>query len=442
MSHVKLTTEKSAHLYESAKRVMPGGVTANIKYFPPYPLFMSNGAGAYLTDVDGNEYIDYLLSYGSLMLGHGHPEIADTMQSHINNHGTWLYGTPHELEITFAEKIKEHFPSIELLRYTNSGTEATLLALRFAATYTGKHKIAKFEGHYHGGYNEVLLSVDPETSDAGQKEKPNAVPSSKGISPSQTEQTIILPFNDEAAFDILKEHANEIGAVLIEPIQGGFIPAEHGFMTKLRKITEELNIVLIFDEVKTGYRITLGGAQSYYNVEPDLTALGKVIGGGFPMGVVGGKKEILMESSPIDNITSEPLNSKDVLFHSGTYNGHPMILAVGLKTIEILEEELETVLNRTEKLKTQLEALFYTKGIPMQTVGLGSVFNMVLSENEISNYRDYQESDFDTRRKIDKHLLDEGIYSKPMNRYSMSISHRDKEIEKTIAAFKNVLNSL
>ncbi|RYG73029.1 aspartate aminotransferase family protein [Lentibacillus lipolyticus] len=432
----------SEQLYQDAKTVMPGGVTANIKHFPPHPIYMNYGKGAYLSDADGNQYIDYLLSYGSLMLGHGHPEIKEAIYSQIENSGTWLFGTPHELEIAYAREIKKYFPSIDFLRYTNSGTEATLLALRFAAAYTGKHKIAKFEGHYHGGYNEVLLSVDPEASEAGQKHRPNSVPSSKGISASETNETIILPFNDDHAFEILKKHGSEIGAVILEPIQGGFIPANHDFMTKLRHVTEELNIVLIFDEVKTGFRTNLGGAQALYNIKPDVTVLGKVIGGGFPMGIVGGKQDILMESSPINEKTADAVKPKDVLFHSGTYNGHPMILAAGLRTISILEKELDQVLERTETLKTELERLFFQKGIPMQAIGSGSMFNVILTEKQIRNYRDYQQSDMETRKKIDYKLLDKGIYAKPLNRYSLSTCHKDAEIEKTLERYNEVLTDL
>lgn len=440
LSQVK--TANSERLFESAKDVMPGGVTANIKFFPPYPLYMDRGDGAYLRDADGNDYVDYMLSYGALMLGHGHPAIKETLYSQIENSGTWVFGAPHELEIQFANKIKHYFSGMDLLRYTNSGTEATLLALRLAEAYTGKHKMAKFEGHYHGGYNQVLLSLDPDSAERGNHEKPNAVPSSKGINGSQIQETVVLPFNDSSAFDILKEHANEIGAVLIEPVQGGFIPAERWFMSELRDLTEERDIVLIVDEVKTGFRINLGGAQSYYGIQPDLTTLGKVIGGGFPLGVVGGKKDILMESSPIKEGSSEKLKSRDVLFHSGTYNGHPLILAAGLKTIDILENELDNVLIKTDLLKSELEQLFLNKGIPMQAIGIGSLFNVVMSEQRILNYRDYDEADFDMRKKIDYQLLYNGVYSKPLSRYSMSTRHGEKEIERTINAYEEALNNV
>lgn len=432
----------SKELFEHSKNILPGGVTANIKYFSPQPIVMKQAKGAYLYDVDGNEYIDYLLSYSALMLGHGHPKIQAAVMEQIDSSGTWLFGTPHQLEVTFGERLKQYMPSIELLRYTNSGTEATLLALRLAASYTGKYKIAKFEGHYHGGYDQVLLSTEPPLNEAGPENAPFAVPASKAVDPYYQERTIILPFNREEAFDILRMHQDEIGAVLLEPTPGGFIPADPSFMKKLRQVTEECGIVLIFDEVKTGFRSCLGGVQNLYDIKPDLTALGKVIGGGFPFGVVGGKREILLESAPIHSQSNKWLHAKDVLFHSGTYNGHPMILAAGLATFDVLENELSDAIAMADQLKTGLEALFKQKGIPMQAIGLGTMFNIVLTDQPISNYRDYLQADFELRRKIDIELWDAGIYSKPLNRYSLSTCHGPEEISKTLEAYDDVLKRI
>jgi glutamate-1-semialdehyde 2,1-aminomutase len=428
---------------ETAKEVMPAGVTANIKYFSPYPIVMEKGEGAYLTDVDGNVYIDYLLSYSALMLGHGHPKVKQAMLEQIENNGTWLFGTPHRLETAFGKMIQRFYPSIEMLRYTNSGTEATLLALRFAAAYTGKHKIAKFEGHYHGGHNQVLFSIYPSLKEAGPRGEPTTVPDSKGLSRLDREQTIILPYNDlGASEEILRKHGDEVGALVLEPVQGGFIPADPSFLKGIRELTEELGIVLIFDEVKTGFRVGLGGAQEVYGVKPDLTALGKVIGGGFPIGVVGGKREILMESAPAEESGGNEFHSKDVLFHSGTYNGHPMILAAGMAVVEFLEEEIDRVFQRTERLKRELATLFNKKGLAVKTLGIGSMFNLALTEDHVRNYRDYQKSDFVLRKKIYLAVMNEGIYAKPLSRYSLSTSHGDSEIEKTVAAFENVLSKL
>jgi len=441
-------TPLSKAFMEEAKQVMPGGVTANIKSFAPYPIVMKGGKGAYLTDIDGNRYIDYLLSYGALMLGHGHPAILQAVRQQLEKDGTSLFGTPHRLEVEMARKIQQYYPSMEMIRYTNSGTEATLLAIRLAYAYTGKYKIAKFEGHYHGGYNQVLFSVNPPLEEAGSPSEPNAVAESRGVEPYQAEQTIVLPFNHlDACAEILRKRQHEIAAVMLEPSQAGYIPAQPEFLQGLRKVTEELGILLVFDEVKTGFRIGIGGAQSHYGVQPDLTALGKVIGGGFPVGIVGGKKEIMMVSSPLlssdvfDNSTSQKSRAKDVLFHSGTYNGHPTILSAGLAVIQVLEQEMDRVMANTEQLKEGIRTLFARRGIAVQTVGLGTIFNVVITELEqVRNYRDLQQSNFELRRKIDFHLLAEGIYNKPLNRYSLSVAHGEKEISQTLEAYDKVLS--
>lgn len=450
INQFKEKTKQSALFIKQAKEILPGGVTANIKSFDPYPITMKKGGGAYLEDIDGNAYIDYLLSYGALMLGHGHPEIIQAIQTQLQEDGTCLFGTPHRLEVEMGKKIQEYYPSMELLRYTNSGTEATLLTIRLAYAYTGKYKIAKFEGHYHGGFDQVLLSVNPPVNEAGSAQEPKAISESRGVDPYHQEHTIILPFNDlESCEKILRKHASELAAVMLEPVQGGFIPAEQEFMDGLRKITQELDILLIFDEVKTGFRLGMGGAQAVYQIQPDLTALGKVVGGGFPVGIVGGKKEIMMVSAPktdadvFDNSQSNQSKAQDVLFHSGTYNGHPTILTVGLTTLHVLEREINQVFENTERLKTGIKQLFAEKGLAAQTIGLGSIFNLVITDEEkICNYRDLQKANFALRKHIDYHLINEGIYNKPLNRYSLSTVHGDKEINATLEAYDKVLKKI
>ncbi len=443
-------TPKSLEFSKVSQHVMPGGVTANIKFFEPYPVVMKKGTGAYLTDIDGNEYIDYLLSYGALMTGHGHPKVLDAIHKQMQEDGTLLFGTPHHLEVKMGQKIQSLYPSMEKIRYTNSGTEATLLSIRLAYAYTGKYKIAKFEGHYHGGYDQVLLSVNPPVDQAGPPRKPKAISESQGLHPNHLENTIILPFNDlEATNDILTTAQDQIAAVILEPIQAGYIPAEQEFMDGLRKITADLGILLIFDEVKTGFRLSLGGAQELYGIKPDLTALGKVVGGGFPFGIVGGKEEILNRSAPsaaadvFDSSQSKHSGARDVLFHSGTYNGHPTVLAAGLATIEILEQEIQQVFKRTTQLKKGINKLLSAKGIHSKTVGRGSIFNLIITDKEnIKNYRDLQKSNFALRKEIDYHLLAQGIYTKPLNRYSLSTVHGEKEIEKTLEAYRKTLQKL
>ncbi|WP_261129780.1 aspartate aminotransferase family protein [Bacillus sp. Marseille-Q3570] len=442
LTQIRSNTKQSAESFEKAKKVIPGGVTANIKHIAPHPIFMDKGKGSKLYDVDGNEYIDYLLCYGALILGHGHPTVIEAAMNQMKDAGTTIFGTPHRLETTMAEKLISLYPGIEMARFTNSGLEATLLAIRIAMAYTGKPKLAKFEGHYHGGYDQVLLSVNPEEQRAGNREQPNTVPESRGIPDYYLENTIILPFNDlNATEKILRARAHEISSVIMEPVQGGFIPADQDFIEGLRKLTEELGILLIFDEVKTGFRLALGGAQEIYGIKPDLTALGKVLGGGFPVGAIGGKKEFMEISAPdggrdILTAGAENADKQDALFHSGTYNGHPTVLASGLATIDVLEQEgiLEDLSANTKLLRTELEKLYGQYGIPMQTVGLGSIFNIILSEGSIRNYRDMNKADTALRKELDYELLEHGVYTKPLNRYSMSVAHTEEDIGRTIDA--------
>lgn len=440
----------SFHLHEKAKEVIPGGVTANIKYFAPHPIIMQKGKGSHLVDVDGNEYIDYLLCYGALILGHGHPKVIEAVIQQMANDGTTVFGTPHELEMVMAQKIIHAFPSVEMVRYTNSGLEATLLAIRLAQAFTGKTAIAKFEGHYHGGYDQVLISVNPSIAEAGDEKEPKAVPESKGIPAQYTDETIILPFNNiEATETILRKQKHRLAAVILEPVQGGFIPADATFMKQLRAITKELGIVLIFDEVKTGFRIIYGGAQTVYGIDPDLTALGKVLGGGFPIGAVGGKKEMMEQMDPRRgkdalSIETEKANKTDTLFHSGTYNGHPTILAAGLATLDVLQQEgtMTKLLQMTSMLREGLENVYHAYGIPMKTVGLGSSFNIVLTEQEVKNYRDLAKANIKLREKIDYELLSLGVYAKPGNRYSVSVAHTQEDIARTIEAHEKAIRQV
>lgn len=439
--------ETSSELFHQAQTVIPGGVTANIKHFAPYPIFMKAGNGSKLIDVDHTEYIDYSLCYGALITGHGHPKIMDATIKQMQQSGTIIFGTPHELEITMAKKINELYPSMEQIRFTNSGTEAVLLAIRLAIAHTGKDKVAKFEGHYHGGLDQLLVSVNPNEEAAGKMESPTTVIESSGIPKEQQHQTIVLPFNDiEATEKLLRQHKDELAVVIIEPVQGGFIPAKKEFIQRLKTITTELNIILVFDEVKTGFRVALGGAQSLYEVEPDLTTLGKVLGGGFPVGAIGGRSDIMMQSAAnkkgdVFAVGSNSDQTKEIVFHSGTYNGHPVVLSAGLETIKLLEDEhvLAILFSHTMHLRNRLENLYAAYQIDMQTIGVGSIFNIVFTKEPIHNYRDMWKANTSLREKIDMALLDLGVYLKPLNRYSMSIAHTLDDIDRTVEAHEKAL---
>lgn len=438
----------SRQAYEDALGTIPGGITANVKYFAPFPLFFKEGHGAYLTDLDQHRYVDYVLSYGPLILGHGRKEIIDAMNEYLDQHGTILYGAPHPGELQFAKLIQKYYPSIEELRYTNSGTEATLFAIRTAFAYTGKYKIAKFEGHYHGGYNEVLISVNPDVSKAGEAARPVGLPESRGISEQTLHDTIVLPFNNlTACREILTEHQDEIAGVIMEPCFGGTIPATKEFMAGIRKLTKELGILMIMDEVKTGFRVSMQGAQGYYGVKPDLTTLGKVIGAGLPIGILGGRRDILEMAAPqgsdLLGIRTGKSNAADVLYHSGTYNGHPLILHMGASTIHILANEFDGMLKRTERLKKGITDIYAKHGVHILTPGIGCMFNVCVTDlDRILTYRDLQKSDFELRQKLDYALLCNGVYNKPGNRYNMCTAHTDDVIDFTLEAYEKAFEMI
>lgn len=456
---MKVSTERNFSVktsevhFKEACEFIPGGVTAHIKFMEPHPIVMKEANGSKIKDVDNNVYIDYLLCSGSLLTGHGHPKITEAVIKQLQDMGTSIFGTPHLLEKEMAKRIIELYNGIDLVRFTNSGLEATLLALRIAQGFTGRAKIAKFEGHYHGGYDQSLISVNPTMEEAGDSKRPTPVAESRGMPNYYLENTVVLPFNDlEATINLLTENKDDIAAVILEPVQGGYIPATQEFMDGLREITKKYGILLIFDEVKTGFRVGMSGAQGYYNITPDLTALGKVLGGGFPVGVVGGRKDIMDITNPISSrdilsasvVKEKNGNKNSVLFHSGTYYGHPTILSAGLATLDLLEENgtLEKTIERTMWLRKELESLYARYGVKMKTIGLGTIFNIVFTDKEILNYRDMQESNFTLRDKIDRRLLELGIFIKPLTRYSMSTEHTQVDLEKTLELHEQVLREM
>jgi glutamate-1-semialdehyde 2,1-aminomutase len=432
-------TSASQSAYEKAKLVIPGGVQGNIKFYEPYPLSFQSAIGAWLKDLDGNDYVDYLLSFGALILGHGHPVVKKAVNEVWDTYGTSSFGVPYPLELEMVQKIRSVYPSIEEIRFTNSGLEATLLAIRLGMAYTGRPSIAKFAGHYHGGHEHVLVSTHAK---GNSEEKLAKDPESLALPDYYLEHTEILPFHDiDLCEQILRQNKDKIGVVIMEPLQSGYIPVDAAFMIRLREVTKELGIVLVFDEVKTGFRIRLGGAQEYYGVQPDLTALGKVLGGGFPVGAVGGKKEILELASP-----TRSLVSNEIVFHSGTFNGNPISLLAGLRTIEFLQANgnYDQLLKTTKDLRTSIEEISNQYGLPIRTVGAGSIFNLVFSDNDFSGasspldvvVAEKSKKHQELRRKLDFYLMKHGVYSKPFNRFSVSVAHDEDAIAYTLDAFE------
>lgn len=434
-------TLTSAKLWRQASRVIPGGVTANVKYFEPYPLFMKKAIGSKLCDADGNEYIDYCLCLGPLILGHGHPMVVEAIKRQLDEGGTSMYGTPHELEIRMSRKIRSHVPCAEMVRFVNSGLEATLHAIRMARAYNKRKKIAKFEGHYHGAHDYVTVSISPPLELAGSDQAPSPIPNSAGLPDFIIENTIVLPFNDAPATErLIEKQRNELAAVIVEPVARGFLPPDKDFLKSLRTVTEENGIVLIFDEIMTGFRLGLGGAQKYFGVTPDMVALGKVVGGGLPVGIFAGKSEIMELASPVG--AKVPF---DHVFHSGTFNGCPIVLAAGLTTIEVLEKPgtYNHINWIAEEVKNCMKNVFEDNKIDAQVIGLTSMFQCVFTSQEnVRNYRDIVKSDVKKRVNFDLELINNGVYVRPGRTYYTSLAHTKADLEKTFEAIEKAADAI
>lgn len=367
-------TPQSAHLARQARELFPGGVSGHINFLDPYPPTMRRASGAHLWDVDDNRYIDFLLAWGTLLLGHGHPAVRQAIIDQMTEDGTLIFGAPHQREADLARAVLRHFPSARRLRFTNSGLEATLLSLRLAIAFTGRPRVAKFEGQYHGAHDRVLVSY---ASAAGPAEQPASVPDSLGLAATVLDDTVVLPWNDwENTERIIRSRVGELAAVIAEPIQGGYIPPRPGFLERLRQLTADLDIPLIFDEIKTGLRVGLGGAQARFGIDPDLTALGKTLGGGLPIGAVLGRADILH--------LARPGSGSETVFHSGTFNGHPTVMAAGLAVISELERP--DVYSRLEALaddlKKRIGAAARRRGLTLTTPGVGPVFGIVFADHQ------------------------------------------------------------
>ena len=427
-------TRRSSKLWKQSAKLMPGGITANIKFFEPYPVFMKKAKGSRIYDVDDNEYVDYCLCLGPLILGHGHPAVVEAIKKQLANSGTTMYGTPHELEIQMAKELNRLVPCAEMTRFVNSGLEATLHALRLARAYTHKTKIAKFEGHYHGAHDYVAVSVNPPLDSAGPRNTPLAVSNSAGLPKFILENTVVLPFNDSASTErIIEKNKEELAAVIIEPVARGFLPPDKDFLKSLRTVTEENNIVLIFDEIMTGFRLGLGGAQEHFGITPDLVALGKVVGGGLPIGVFAGKSEIMECISPVG-----AKSPSDRVFHSGTFNGCPTVLAAGLATIEVLKKpgaykHIDWI---ADEVKKSMRDAFEDNKTDAQVIGQASMFQCLFTSDKVKDYRDIARADSRKRMNFDLELVNNGVYVRPGRTYYTSSAHTKADLQKTFEAIE------
>jgi glutamate-1-semialdehyde 2,1-aminomutase len=420
----RAATPGSAALYRKAAARLPAGVTSNVKFFPPYPVYLSRAEGAHVVDVDGREYIDYCLAFGPLICGHGHPRVMAAVKSELARAGTTIFGAPGDLELRLADRIAGLVPSAEMTRFTSSGTEATLHALRVARGATGRSRVIKFEGHYHGVHDHVLWNLDQPLP---------PTPATDGIPGATAEQTIVVPFGDLDAVAAAFDASHDVAAVIVEPVSRGVIHPERSFLQGLRDLTTRHGAVLIFDEVVAWPRVGLGGAQALYGVTPDLTTLGKAIGGGLPLGALTGRRELMSLTAPRASRT-EAEASRPYVFHGGTYNGTPIAVAAGLATLNLLEEPgtFERLDALTESLREGLREIGRRRAVAMSIAGTGSVLDFYFTSSPIRSSRDVWASDLTARRALDYRLLAAGIYNAPVHRYHLSLAHTSADVGRTL----------
>ena len=420
-------------LFTQAQQHIPGGVNSPVRAFNGVggdPIFFKEGKGAWITDVEGKRYIDYIGSWGPMILGHAHPDVIKTVQEAVT-HGLG-FGAPTEIEIEMADLLCELVPSMDLVRMVSSGTEATMSAIRLARGYTGRDKIVKFEGCYHGHADSLLVKAGSGALTLGE-------PSSGGVPASLAEHTLTLTYNDLGSVSqCFEQLGDQIACIIVEPVAGNMncIPPQAGFLEGLRAICDQYGVVLIFDEVMTGFRVSLGGAQEFYGVKPDLTTLGKVVGGGLPVGAFGGKKEVMECIAPLGPV-----------YQAGTLSGNPIAMAAGLSTLKQLQapnfhQELSA---KAAKLVAGLQTRADAANIPFTTNQVGGMFGMFFTdEKQVSQFDQVVACDQERFKKFFHGMLEQGIYLAPSSYEAgfISIAHGDAEIQATLDAAEKIFATL
>lgn len=425
-----LNLEKSAEAFAEAKTLMPGGVNSPVRSYASVdsnPPFIARAEGSKIYDIDGNEYIDYVGSWGPMVVGHAHPQVVKALQEAATR-GT-SYGAPTLIESELAKLVMKVYPSIETIRMVNSGTEATMSALRLARGYTGREKIVKFIGCYHGHSDSLLVNAGSGMATFG-------VPSSPGVTKGTAADTISIPYNDFEAFsEVMEKCGEEIAAVIVEPVAGnmGLVLPRQGYLRKLREITEKYGTLLIFDEVMCGFRASLGGAQAAYGITPDLTCLGKIIGGGLPVAAYGGRRDIMQKVSPAGPV-----------YQAGTLSGNPLAMTAGLETLRIITAEPEEgkadysreLTIKTKKLLLGWQEKAKNAGVTIQAHQAGSMFGIFFNEHEVWDYEGSAASDQEAFKVWFQVMLEQGIYLAPSQFETLFLSgaHTDEDIERTIEA--------
>jgi glutamate-1-semialdehyde 2,1-aminomutase len=423
-------TPKSFRLHQEAKEVFPGGDTRNVTFFKPYPSFMDHGKGFRLWDVDGNEIIDFQNNYTSLIHGHAHPGIVDAVQEQITKGS--VFSAPFSKQTELAEIICNRVASVDKIRFTNSGTEATMHAVRGARAYTGRTKIVKIEGGYHGSSDAFEASVEPDMSKVGDINNPIAVADSKGVPKEIVDQVIIVPFNNiEVTKRLIEKNHQDIAAFIIEPVLGsaGMLEPSREYLSFIREITQTYGIILIFDEVVT-FRLTTGGAQQYNGITPDMTAFGKIIGGGIPIGAFGGKEDIMKMYDP----------TAKVMYHSGTFNGNAISMAAGIAAMKAYgQKEVDHVNNLGTMFRRECMRVFEEVGIDIRVNGVGSLSNIIFSNGLITEYRGIANSHEELNVLMGLALINRGIFMAPRGMFCTSTPMGEKEVLQAAVAIKDSL---
>lgn len=428
---------RSASLFERARRVEPGGTSRLTVYFPPHPVYFRRGQGCRLYDVDGNEYIDFINNYTSLIHGHAHPYVEAAAIAALSR-GTAFAG-PTEEEVRLAELLCDRLPAVEQIRFTNSGTEAVMMAIKAARAYTGKPAIAKIEGAYHGSYDYAEVSLSPPESQWGDPDRPNAVAYARGTPDSVLRDVIVLPFNrTEVAVKLLHENAHRLAAVLLDamPARVGLIPPRPEFLQAIQDTCRSLGILLILDEVIT-LRLGYSGAQGAFGLDPDLTALGKIIGGGFPVGAVGGKREVMAVFDPVDGPPALP--------HGGTFSANPVTMAAGYAAMELLTEaEFARINDLGQRVRERLAEVIWDLGVEWQVTGAGSLFRLHPVGGQLVDYRSTRPAPGRAAKLAELHqgLLKRGLLIAPNGLGCLSTPMTDDEVAVLIGGVRDVLKAI
>lgn len=421
---------RSQQLYEKARELIPGGVNSPVRAYPPYPFFVESAKGSKFRTVDGEDYLDYCMAYGALFDGHAYPEVVNAVKLAMDKGS--IFGQPTEQEIELARLISTLVPSIQMVRLVNSGTEATMHALRLARGFTGRSKILKFEGGFHGSHDGVLVTAGSGVSALG-------TPGSDGVPPETVKNTLVARYNDPAQVErIIRDHSSEIAAVIVEPVMGNIGPVlpEPGFLERLREATEANSIVLIFDEVITGFRLGPGGAQEYYGVRPDINVLGKVLGGGLPLSAFGGRRDIMEKLAPVGRV-----------YQAGTYSGNPVSVAAGIATLQSLKRRANTVYSQLDKTGTRLRESIVESAesldLNVQVNGVGSMFQVFFTSDPVNDYESAKTSNPAAYQKYFHSLLGSHVFVPPsqLETCFLSTSHTTEQIEETADAIGKALKA-